>query len=105
MFLAAGCREMPATERVESRRSVSTGPKVGIRPNGDTEIQPDLTKVSPELKRVYDYIDEHIDEHVDNLQKWIQQPRSRTREKALPNPLRCAAEHRVTALINVRLNH
>jgi acetylornithine deacetylase/succinyl-diaminopimelate desuccinylase-like protein len=48
---------------------------LGIRPNGDTEVQPDLTKIeSEELKKVYAHIDQHIDEHVENLQKWIQQP-------------------------------
>jgi acetylornithine deacetylase/succinyl-diaminopimelate desuccinylase-like protein len=48
---------------------------LGIRPNGDTEITPDLSKISSEeLKKVYAYIDEHIDEHVENLQKWIKQP-------------------------------
>ena len=47
---------------------------LGIRPQGDTEIQPDLTQVSDELKQVFDYIDENIDEHVVNLQRWIQQP-------------------------------
>jgi acetylornithine deacetylase/succinyl-diaminopimelate desuccinylase-like protein len=49
-------------------------PKLGIRANGDTEIQPDLTQASDELKKVYAYIDEHIDDHVQNLQKWIRQP-------------------------------
>jgi len=50
-------------------------PTLGIRPNGDTEIQPDLSKVTSEdLKKVYTYIDEHIDDHVENLQKWIKQP-------------------------------
>jgi acetylornithine deacetylase/succinyl-diaminopimelate desuccinylase-like protein len=49
--------------------------KLGIRPNGDTEVRPDLNKVvSEDLKKVYTYIDEHIDEHVENLQKWIRQP-------------------------------
>jgi acetylornithine deacetylase/succinyl-diaminopimelate desuccinylase-like protein len=50
-------------------------PKLGIRPNGDTEIQPDMALVkSDELKKVFAYIDEHIDEHVENLQKWVRQP-------------------------------
>jgi acetylornithine deacetylase/succinyl-diaminopimelate desuccinylase-like protein len=50
-------------------------PRLGIRPNGDTTLQPDLTRVQPEdLKKVYAYIDEHIDDHVENLQKWIRQP-------------------------------
>jgi acetylornithine deacetylase/succinyl-diaminopimelate desuccinylase-like protein len=49
--------------------------KLGIRPNGDTQIQPDMSKIhSEQLKKVFSYIDEHIDEHVVNLQKWIRQP-------------------------------
>jgi acetylornithine deacetylase/succinyl-diaminopimelate desuccinylase-like protein len=49
--------------------------KLGIRPNGDTEIQPDLSKIKNEdLKKVFKYIDDHIDDHVQNLQKWIRQP-------------------------------
>ena len=49
--------------------------KLGIRPNGDTEIQPDMSLVkSDELKQVFGYIDQHIDDHVENLQKWIRQP-------------------------------
>jgi acetylornithine deacetylase/succinyl-diaminopimelate desuccinylase-like protein len=49
--------------------------KLGIRPDGDTEVKPDMSKIhSEELKKVFSYIDGHIDEHVVNLQKWIQQP-------------------------------
>jgi acetylornithine deacetylase/succinyl-diaminopimelate desuccinylase-like protein len=49
-------------------------PVLSIRPNGDTEIHPDLQQAPPELQKVFAYIDEHIDEHVHNLQKWIRQP-------------------------------
>jgi acetylornithine deacetylase/succinyl-diaminopimelate desuccinylase-like protein len=75
---AAGCRgnETPASASATPPKGAAA-PKtaLGIRPNGDTEIAPDLTKVSsPELKKVYEYIDAHVDEHVENLQKWIQQP-------------------------------
>src|SRR5262245_30518943 len=49
--------------------------KLGIRPDGDQEVKPDLAMVSSdELKKVYTYIDDHVDEHVENLQKWIRQP-------------------------------
>ncbi len=49
--------------------------KLGVRANGDTELQPDMSLVkSDELKQIFGYIDEHIDDHVENLQKWIQQP-------------------------------
>ena len=49
-------------------------PKLGIRPSGDTDIQPDMTRIPADLKQVFDHIDAHIDEHVENLQKWIRQP-------------------------------
>jgi acetylornithine deacetylase/succinyl-diaminopimelate desuccinylase-like protein len=50
-------------------------PATGIRPNGDTEIAIDMSKIkNPDLPKIYAYIDAHIDEHVRNLQKWIQQP-------------------------------
>ncbi|MEW6322332.1 MAG: M20/M25/M40 family metallo-hydrolase [Acidobacteriota bacterium] len=52
----------------------AVAPSLGVRPDGDTAIKPDLSQASPELQKVYAYIDEHIDEHVENLQKWIRQP-------------------------------
>ena len=51
-----------------------TGPSLGLRPQGDTEISPDLSQVSDELKQVFDYIDENFDDDVRRLQRWIQQP-------------------------------
>jgi acetylornithine deacetylase/succinyl-diaminopimelate desuccinylase-like protein len=71
--LAIGCsKNTPATPAPATTQAAE---KLGIRPNGDTEIQPDLSKVkSDDLKKVYAYIDQHIDEHVVNLQKWIRQP-------------------------------
>jgi acetylornithine deacetylase/succinyl-diaminopimelate desuccinylase-like protein len=60
------------------RQTVETGPGAlasGIRPQGDTEISIDMSKIkSPDLPKIFSYIDAHIDEHVRNLQKWIQQP-------------------------------
>ncbi|HET9702774.1 MAG TPA: hypothetical protein VFP85_01990, partial [Vicinamibacterales bacterium] len=69
-FLAAACNQQapPAVT------STPEAKKLGIRPAGDTEIQPDLSQVPPDLQKVYAHIDEHIDEHVENLQKWIRQP-------------------------------
>ncbi len=80
---AAGCRR----EAAQASTGVTPAPAMGapaanaakktlgIRPNGDTEVKPDLSMVSSEeLKHVYGYIDDHIDEHVENLQKWIKQP-------------------------------
>src|SRR5919204_5797 len=58
-----------------SAAGAPTRPKLGIRPAGDTEIQPDMSKITnDDLKKVFKYIDDHIDDHVENLQKWIRQP-------------------------------
>src|SRR5476651_1964663 len=72
---AAGCSSPSAKAQGASPPKAQAKPKLGIRPKGDTEIEPDMTRISSdELKKVYGYIDEHIDEHVENLQKWIRQP-------------------------------
>lgn len=74
--LAAGISTAcsPARPAESPVPSTEAAPKLGIRPAGDTEIQPDLTQVPPDLQKVYAHIDENIDAHVYNLQKWIQQP-------------------------------
>jgi len=66
-----GCKEKQtaSSPAAQAKKTV-----LGIRPHGDETIQIDMSKVSPELKKTFDYIDAHIDEHVENLQKWIQQP-------------------------------
>jgi len=72
----AGCSRGSSTDvQASAAPAAQSVQRLGIRPNGDTEIQPDLSAVSSdELKKVYAYIDEHIDEHVQNLQKWVRQP-------------------------------
>src|SRR5471030_3065748 len=71
---AAGCSSPSAKAQTPAPKA-AVKPKLGIRPKGDTEIEPDMTKISSdELKKVYGYIDEHFDEHVERLQKWIRQP-------------------------------
>src|SRR5579871_3926089 len=73
LIVVAGCSRGPSTPAAAA--PAPAAPKLGIRPNGDTEIQPDLSKIdNPDLKNVFDYIDQHIDDHVTNLQKWIRQP-------------------------------
>ena len=62
-----GCSSKPKTEAVVK-------PKLGINPYGKAGVKPDYSKVPPDLKKVFDYIDAHIDEHIENLQHWIQQP-------------------------------
>jgi acetylornithine deacetylase/succinyl-diaminopimelate desuccinylase-like protein len=72
MLAAAGCSQ-PATTAAPAD-AAKPAARLGIRAQGDTEIQPDLSQVPPEVQKVFAYIDEHIDEHVENLQKWIKQP-------------------------------
>src|SRR6185295_10856331 len=76
VLLTVGCSRGPSTSAsAQAQAPAPAAPKLGIRANGDTEIQPDLSKVNNEdLKKVFAYIDEHIDDHVVNLQKWIRQP-------------------------------
>src|SRR3981081_2529844 len=72
---AVACSSPSANTQNATASKAQAKPKLGIRPKGDTEIEPDMTKISSdELKKVYSYIDEHIDDHVENLQKWIRQP-------------------------------
>ena len=72
MALSAGCSQ-PAPPASEAPKPGAAA-KLGIRPQGDTEIQPDMSQVPPELQKVFAHIDENIDAHVENLQKWIRQP-------------------------------
>jgi acetylornithine deacetylase/succinyl-diaminopimelate desuccinylase-like protein len=64
----AACNKHP------NNQAVVTKPKLGINPNGASGVGPDMSKVPPDVAKVFAYIDSHIDEHVENLQKWIQQP-------------------------------
>jgi acetylornithine deacetylase/succinyl-diaminopimelate desuccinylase-like protein len=70
-LVALSCTS-PATKRASKTGSPSK--KLGIRPDGDTALRIDMSKVPEDLKKVYSFIDEHIDEHVENLQNWIHQP-------------------------------
>ena len=72
ILVAAACSRSPVSTNASA---APAKPKLGIRANGDTEIQPDMSKITNEdLKKVFTYIDQHIDDHVENLQKWIRQP-------------------------------
>src|SRR5579862_3476547 len=70
--LSAGCAR--SSQQQPPTATAPAKVKLGIRPAGDETIKPDLSKVSPELQKVFTYIDDHIDDHVENLQKWIRQP-------------------------------
>ena len=71
LFAVAACNQPAAPPAARSRagRQEARHP-----PAGDTEIQPDLSQLPPDLQKVFAHIDENIDEHVENLQKWIRQP-------------------------------
>ena len=51
-----------------------TNADLGIRPQGDTELSPDMSRVPEELQQVFQHIDDNADRHVMNLRRWIQQP-------------------------------
>jgi acetylornithine deacetylase/succinyl-diaminopimelate desuccinylase-like protein len=79
--LLAGCSEeeqqvaTPVVVQSTVVAQASPDPGLGIRPDGDTVPQIDMSRIhSQELKDVFSYIDNNIDEHVVNLQRWIQQP-------------------------------
>ena len=76
--LAAQSVSAATQSMAPGRQTVESGPgapATGIRPQGDTEISIDMSKIkNPDLPKIFAYIDAHIDEHVRNLQKWIQQP-------------------------------
>src|SRR2546427_8249096 len=75
LAIAACSRDNGTNVQASAAPAAQSASHLGIRPNGDTEIQPDPSTVtSDDLKKVYTYIDEHIDEHVAGLQKWIRQP-------------------------------
>jgi acetylornithine deacetylase/succinyl-diaminopimelate desuccinylase-like protein len=72
----AGTAAAPAQEASSpAAMTASTEPALGIRTRGDEELEIDMSRIhNPELREIFDYIDENIDEHVLNLRRWIQQP-------------------------------
>ena len=75
LILGWGCTS--GTDMNTSEGAADAQPEagaLGIRPAGDTEIEPDLSRIPEELKAVFDHIDANIDDHVLNLRRWINQP-------------------------------
>jgi acetylornithine deacetylase/succinyl-diaminopimelate desuccinylase-like protein len=73
LLLAAGCSKAPQAP-VAVAEAPPGKPVLGIRPSGDEETKIDMSRISPDIKPVFDYIDTNIDQHVVNLQNWIRQP-------------------------------
>ena len=71
---AAACSRNAPEQAVAAAQPAPAKPKLGIRPSGDETIKPDLNRASPDLQKIYRYIDEHVDDHVERLQKWVRQP-------------------------------
>jgi acetylornithine deacetylase/succinyl-diaminopimelate desuccinylase-like protein len=71
----AGTAATKATSAPAAAAETKAKPRLGIRPNGDEAVKIDMSQIhSDELKKVFQYVDDHIDDHVENLQKWIRQP-------------------------------
>ena len=63
LFAVVACNQPAAPPAVTTAPAAK---KLGIRPDGDTEIKPDMSQVPPDLQKVYAHIDENIDAHVEN---------------------------------------
>ena len=64
--LVVTCVTVPALLITSCRKEVPPAPKtatpsaIHVRPHGDETIGPDSNVTPPEMKKVYDYIDQHI---------------------------------------------
>ncbi|MGQ0736272.1 MAG: hypothetical protein ACT4QD_21785, partial [Acidobacteriota bacterium] len=58
LFTAACAAPGPSADQATTP-TTAAAPTLGIRPAGDTEIQPDLSQVPPDLQKVYAHIDEN----------------------------------------------
>jgi len=71
-----------------SAESEVTESGLGLRPDGDTEIAPDMSQVSDELAEIFQYIDDHFEEDVRDFQRWIQQPSISNTGEGIPESAR-----------------
>ncbi len=77
LVLSVGCASENGTDEAATAGPIAAeeaAPSLGLRPDGDTEIAPDMTQVSDELGEIFQYIDDHFEEDVRAFQRWIQQP-------------------------------
>ena len=63
-----------ACKKEQPKTATAAKPSLGINPYGSTGVKPDMSKVPPDLQKVFAYIDSHTDQDAENLQKWVQQP-------------------------------
>ena len=61
---------------------------LGLRPDGDTDIAPDMSQVSDELAEIFQYIDDNFEEDVRDFQRWIQQPSISNTGEGIPESAR-----------------
>ena len=76
LFAVSACNNQPAAPAA-TPAAAPAAKKLGIRPDGDTEIKPDLSQVPPELQKVYANIDQNIDAHVESLRAHYHRQRDR----------------------------
>ena len=80
----AGCSQQ--VEQAPAPAAAPAKPKLGIKPFGtaDPNFKPDYSKLSPEVRKAFEYIDANIDEHVENLQEWVRQPSISNSAEGIP---------------------
>ncbi len=74
LVLSVSCAGENGGQEAAPEAPAADEANLGFRPNGDTEIQPDLSGASDELKAIFQHVDDHFDEHVMRLVRWVQQP-------------------------------
>jgi acetylornithine deacetylase/succinyl-diaminopimelate desuccinylase-like protein len=76
LIASSGCNQKTAPVVSAAAAPAPAKPKIGIHPfgTGDPGFKPDYSKLSPDLQKVFTYIDANIDDHAENIQKWIKQP-------------------------------
>ena len=86
LALFLGCAQ-DRTQRMPTGETAASPVNLGLRPDGETEIQPDVSQISDELQQVFDHIDENfrrarhesaaVDPAAEHLEYWRGHPRVR----------------------------
>src|SRR6266446_967262 len=73
MAFSVACSSTGASNKTGTTATTSTEKK--YRPYGDETVKIDMSQIkNDDLKKVFQYIDDHFDEHVEKFQKFIRQP-------------------------------